>query len=154
MSEQFQEKWKLVFRPELRKNKTIEHFCDSKKSGNALDRPLCIQLDARQSGRPGPSLWNGRGYSVASAGFLAGALPSGLASFMAASPVAFDMGAIWGAGWLMLATVIGSGVSAFAEVDVLWKTQALAAAIEKPRLAATIRRVLMRFVLVLERDEQ
>jgi hypothetical protein len=64
------------------------------------------------------------------------------------------MGAIWGAGWLMLATVIGSGVSAFAEVDVLWKTQALAAAIEKPRLAATIRRVLMRFVLVLEMDEQ
>jgi hypothetical protein len=64
------------------------------------------------------------------------------------------MGAIWGAGWLMLATVIGSGVSAVAEVDVLWKSQALAATIEKPRLAATIRRVLMRFVLVLERDEQ
>jgi hypothetical protein len=34
--EQFQEKWKLVFRPELRKNKTIERFCDSEKSGNAL----------------------------------------------------------------------------------------------------------------------
>jgi len=54
----------------------------------------------------------------------------------------------------MLATVIGSGVSAFAEVDVLWKSQALAATIEKPRLAATIRRVLMRSVLVLERGEE
>jgi hypothetical protein len=36
---------------------------------------------------------------------------------------------------------------------VLWKSQALAATIEKPRLAATIRRVLMRSVLVLERGE-
>jgi hypothetical protein len=34
--EQFQEKWEPVFRPELRKNKEIEHFCDSKKNGNAL----------------------------------------------------------------------------------------------------------------------
>jgi hypothetical protein len=34
--EQFQDKRKPVFRPELRKNKTIERFCDSKKSGNAL----------------------------------------------------------------------------------------------------------------------
>jgi hypothetical protein len=73
-----------------------------------------------------------------------------LASFFAASPVAFEIGTVW----LMLATAIGSGASAFAEIDVLWKSQALAAAIEKPRLAATIRRVLMRFVLVLERTEE
>ena len=36
--EQFQEKWTPVFRPELRKNKEIEHFRDSKKNGNALSR--------------------------------------------------------------------------------------------------------------------
>jgi hypothetical protein len=35
--EQFQEKLKPVFRPELRKNKTIERFRDSKKSGNSKD---------------------------------------------------------------------------------------------------------------------
>jgi hypothetical protein len=34
--EQFQEKWEPVFRPELRKDKEIEHFRDSKKNGNAL----------------------------------------------------------------------------------------------------------------------
>jgi hypothetical protein len=34
--EQFQEKWTPVFRPELRKNKEIVHFRNSKKNGNAL----------------------------------------------------------------------------------------------------------------------
>jgi hypothetical protein len=81
--------------------------------------------------------------SVASPDLVAGALLSGWASLSAASPVAFDIGAVE----VMLATVIGSGASAFAEVEVLWKSQALAAAIEKPRLAAATRRVLMRFVL-------
>jgi len=40
--EQFQEKWEPVFRPELRKNKEIEHFHDSEKNGDAvgpIDRP-------------------------------------------------------------------------------------------------------------------
>ena len=34
--EQFQQKCEAVLRPELRKNKEIERFRDSKKSGNAL----------------------------------------------------------------------------------------------------------------------
>jgi hypothetical protein len=93
--------------------------------------------------KPGLFLWSKQDYSVASPGFVAGALTSWPASFLAASPVAFDIGAVE----LMLATVIGSGVSAFAETELLWKSQALAATIEKPRLAATTRRVLMRFVL-------
>ena len=38
--EQFQEKCEAVFRPELRKNKEIEHFRDSGKSGNALGNHL------------------------------------------------------------------------------------------------------------------
>jgi len=33
---QFQEKCTAVFRPEILKNKEIERFRDSKKSGNAL----------------------------------------------------------------------------------------------------------------------
>ncbi len=33
--EQFQQKCEAVLRPELRKNKEIEHFRDSEKSGNA-----------------------------------------------------------------------------------------------------------------------
>ncbi|MBZ9653673.1 nitrate reductase [Phyllobacterium lublinensis] len=37
MLEQFQEKCATVFRPELHKNKEIERFRDSKKSGNALE---------------------------------------------------------------------------------------------------------------------
>jgi hypothetical protein len=32
--EQFQEKWEPVFRPELRKNKELEQFRDSKKTGS------------------------------------------------------------------------------------------------------------------------
>jgi hypothetical protein len=35
--EQFQEKWVPIFRPELRKNKEIEHFLESKKN-NALEQ--------------------------------------------------------------------------------------------------------------------
>ncbi len=35
--EQFQQKCEAVLRPELRKNKEIEHFRDSEKSGNALE---------------------------------------------------------------------------------------------------------------------
>jgi len=34
--EQFQQKCEAVLRPELRKNKGVERFRDSKKSGNAL----------------------------------------------------------------------------------------------------------------------
>jgi serine kinase of HPr protein (carbohydrate metabolism regulator) len=55
MTEQFQQKWEPVLRPELRKNKEREHFRDSKKSGTALvhatalilgDRGLLIQGDS------------------------------------------------------------------------------------------------------------
>ncbi len=44
--EQFQEKWKPVLRPELRKNKEIEHFRDSEKSGKALEL-IVAALDGR-----------------------------------------------------------------------------------------------------------
>jgi len=36
--EHFQEKWIPVFRPEMRQNKELERFRDSKKSGNTLER--------------------------------------------------------------------------------------------------------------------
>ncbi|MBB4288455.1 hypothetical protein GGE16_000471 [Rhizobium leguminosarum] len=36
MTEQFQQKCAAVLRSELRENKEIEHFRDSKKNGNAL----------------------------------------------------------------------------------------------------------------------
>jgi uncharacterized protein YgbK (DUF1537 family) len=46
--EQFQEKWKPVFRPELRKNETIERFCDSKKGENTLvEGPILILSGSR-----------------------------------------------------------------------------------------------------------
>jgi hypothetical protein len=38
--EQFQEKWKPVFRPELRENKEMERFHDSEKNGNARKATL------------------------------------------------------------------------------------------------------------------
>jgi hypothetical protein len=49
--EQFQEKWEPVFRSELRKNKGLEHFRDSKKNGNALELPAYAHDIADDAGR-------------------------------------------------------------------------------------------------------
>ncbi|GES50315.1 hypothetical protein Rhsp01_31000 [Rhizobium sp. NBRC 114257] len=44
--EQFQQKCEAILRPELRKNKKMERFCNSKKSGNALG-PIAPRVPPR-----------------------------------------------------------------------------------------------------------
>jgi len=49
--EQFQQKCAAVLRPELRKNKEIEHFRDSKKNGDALKEGVDLARWQQLSGR-------------------------------------------------------------------------------------------------------
>ncbi|PZM16961.1 hypothetical protein CPY51_01565 [Rhizobium tubonense] len=45
--EQFQQKCTAVLRPELRKDKELERFRDSKKSGNALEAAAQMALNTK-----------------------------------------------------------------------------------------------------------